>query len=272
MRTLVLSVVILSLIPFSLFASARSDSGGLPERVAELEAQVEVLAAALQEAQEILQFVRVETEEMDGLAGPHWIIEGANVHVRSGLGQTYPRNCPSGFPDCISSNHLGNLIVGYNELPPSEPPFRPGMHNLVVGPEHDYPGSGGFVAGRHNSVWNRSASVTGGIDNVARSSFSSVSGGNLNVASGDAASVSGGHHNLASGPGASVSGGHRNEASGLVASVSGGQGNKASGVFASVSGGFRNEANGDWASVSGGQDGEAPDNFNWVAGDLFEPN
>jgi hypothetical protein len=37
MRTLVLSVVLLSLIPFSLYASARSNSGGLAERVAELE-------------------------------------------------------------------------------------------------------------------------------------------------------------------------------------------------------------------------------------------
>ena len=70
MRTLIPIVIILSLIPFSLFASARSDSGGLPERVAELEAQVGVLAAALQEAQEILQYVRVETEEINGLAGP----------------------------------------------------------------------------------------------------------------------------------------------------------------------------------------------------------
>ena len=86
MRTLILSVVLLSLIPFSLFASARSNSGGLPERVAELEAQVEVLAAALQEAQEILQYVRVETEEINFLAGPHWIIAGANVHVRTGSG------------------------------------------------------------------------------------------------------------------------------------------------------------------------------------------
>ncbi len=123
MRTLTPTVVILSLIPFSLYASGQSNSGGLAERVAELEAQVEVLAAALQETQEILQLVHVETELMDGLPGPHWIIEG--VHVRSGLGQTQPRACPGGDPDCISSNHLGNLIVGYNEVPPRSHPSTP---------------------------------------------------------------------------------------------------------------------------------------------------
>jgi len=97
MRTLVPTVVLLSLIAFSLYASARSDSGGLPERVAELEAQVEVLAAALQNAQEILQYVHVETEVINNLAGPHWIIEGANVHVRSGSGSTHD-DCWSGEP------------------------------------------------------------------------------------------------------------------------------------------------------------------------------
>jgi hypothetical protein len=69
MRTLIPTVVILSLIPFSLYASGQSNSDRLAERVAELEAQVEVLAAALQETQEILQLVHVETELMDGPPG-----------------------------------------------------------------------------------------------------------------------------------------------------------------------------------------------------------
>ena len=139
MRTLMLSALILSLIPFSLYASARSDSGGLPERVAELEAQVEVLAAALQDAQEILQYVRVETEEMEGLTGPHWIIEGANVHVRSGSRRTSD-GCSTSEPDhpnCEILTGLGNLIVGYNKaLPPTggnPRNIRTGSHNLVVG-------------------------------------------------------------------------------------------------------------------------------------------
>jgi len=213
MRTLIPTVVILSLISFSLFASARSNSGGLPERVAELEAQVEVLAAALQQAQEILQYVRVETEEINGLAGPHWIIEGANVHVWSGIGATYGLPCPSSQTGCVPWNNLGNLIVGYNELPPSPPSSRIGMHNLVVGSEHSYAGAGGFVAGRRNSLMNPGASVTGGTRNQARGPYSSVSGGAENLAYEAAASVSGGFRNVASGEKSSVSGGEEREAS-----------------------------------------------------------
>jgi hypothetical protein len=228
MRTLIPTVVILSLIPFSLFASARSNSGGLAKRVAELEAQVEVLAAALQQAQEILQYVHIRTEEIGGLRGPHWIIEGANVHVWSGLGSTYPQICPPGPPgSCVSSNNLGNLIVGYNEVPPLRPPIRVGMHNLVVGPEHVFDNSGGFIAGRNNETKALGASVTGGHDNRAVNSYAPVSGGRENLANGSSASVSGG---------------------------------------------FRNVASGTWSSVGGGEEREAPDEFNWVAGELFEPN
>jgi len=62
MRTVTLVLAIL-LLPF-IFGSR-----GQPARVAELEAQVDVLTAALQEAQEVLQFVRVVDDEMSGLIG-----------------------------------------------------------------------------------------------------------------------------------------------------------------------------------------------------------
>ncbi len=212
MRTLIPTVALLSLIPFSLYAAARSNSGGLAERVAELEAQVEELSA-------ILQFVYVETEEVHGLAGPHLIIEGANVHVRSGSGGTSDA-CDyrdPDFPNCESLTGLGNLIIGYNEKHgkggrPDPEEVRTGSHNLVVGVHHSYSSFGGFVAGRMNAVtgWN--------------------------------------------------------------ASVCGGAVNEASGPFSSVGGGVRNVASGDLASVSGGQDREAPDEFNWAAGSLSEPN
>jgi len=211
------TIALLLLIPISLYASARSNSGGLAERVAALEAQVAVLAAAQQQAQEILQFVHVETGEMELLAGPHWIIEGANVHVRSGSGKTN-EGCTQGAPDypnCERLTELGNLIVGYNELFPVRGfplEVRTGSHNLVVGDFHTYTSFGGFVAGLSNKVTGASASVCGG----------------------------------ASG-----------EASGWVSSVSGGASNKASG----------------WgSSVSGGQSREAPDDSNWAAGGLLEPN
>ena len=211
MRTLVPTVAVLALIPVSLYAAGRSTSSGLANRVAELEAQVEELSA-------ILEFVYVETEEMDGLAGPHWIIEGANVHVRSGSGDTKD-GCKSRdpkFPNCESLTGLGNLIVGYNEaLPPAGGTprnIRKGSHNLVVGKFHSYSSFAGFVAGGANKV------------------------------------------------------------TGAEASVSGGNNSEASGWFSSISGGLRSLASGTAASVSGGQDREAPDDFNWAAGNLFEPN
>ncbi len=171
MRTLTITLAFLILM--SPYATARSNSGGLAQRVAELEAQVEELSA-------ILEFVHVETEAINGLAGPHWIIEGANVHVQSGLGSTYHELCPPDHPrSCLVRNGLGNLIVGYNEVPPSpsRPHIRAGMHNLVVGPEHVYNGNGGFIAGRNNEASALGASVSGGFRNVASGESSSVSGG-----------------------------------------------------------------------------------------------
>jgi hypothetical protein len=194
-----LAVSLLFLIPFSLYASARSESGGLAERVAELEAQVEELSA-------ILEFVYVETEVINGLRGPHFIIEGANVHIRSGSGSTYPRPIV-GRPDPSIGVDLGNLVVGYNEFPRSETPPRGGMHNVIVGPEHNYLTHGGFVAGRRNFLRGTSTTVSGGSDNRAVTSLASVSGGVGNEASGSAASVSGGVGNVARGSASSVSGG-----------------------------------------------------------------
>jgi hypothetical protein len=242
MRTRILTVLLLSLIPFSLYASARSDSGGLPERVAELEAQVAAM-------EEILQFVYVETGEINYLAGPHLIIEGANVHVRSGSGNTVD-GCEldsPGFPNCESLTGLGNLIVGYNERAPrwGRPlprEIRTGSHNLVVGDLHAYSSFGGFIAGGSNKVTGANASV---------------SGGSWNRASGSNSSICGGQGNAASGFGSSVSGGQVNAASGYDSSVSGGRGNVASGHV---------------SSVSGGENREAPDSFNWAAGSRFEAN
>lgn len=258
MRTLILTVALLFLIPISLYASAQPNSGGLEQRVAELEAQVEVLAAALQEAQEILQYVHVETETLIGLRGPHLIIEGANVHVRSGSGSTMD-GCGfrhPDYPNCESITGLGNFIVGYNERRRGVVD-RSGSHNLVVGRGHNYTSFGGLVAGAFNEI---------------NGAFASVSGGSRNIASGNRSSVSGGDLNDAIGYSSSVSGGLSNEAIGSTSSVSGGLGSDATGVNSSVSGGLRNLAAGEFSSVSGGQDREALDDFNWVAGSLFEEN
>jgi hypothetical protein len=207
MRAITLTILFVPLIIFSFQVSAKPRSahsrpdhprpGKIPKRVAQLEAQVEALTAALEEAQQILQFVRVETEPIRGVSGPHWIIEGANVHVWSGSGNTYDscsQHAPN-YPNCESLTGLGNLIVGYNEQAsrrgfPRE--VRTGSHNLVVGDLHSYSSFAGFVAGSQNAVTGSNASVCGGTDNEALGSYSSVSGGHRNLAIGDVSSVSGG--------------------------------------------------------------------------------
>jgi hypothetical protein len=94
------------------------------------------------------------------------IIEGANLHVRSGSGAT---DGPV--------NGLGNLIVGYNE-PRGDGADRSGSHNLVVGSQHNYSAYGGLVAGFHNAVSGAFASVTGGQNNIAAGAGATAGGGN----------------------------------------------------------------------------------------------
>lgn len=93
------------------------------------------------------------------------IIEGANLHVRSGSGAT---DAPV--------NGLGNLIVGYNE-PRGDGADRSGSHNLVVGSQHNYSAYGGLVAGFHNAVSGAFASVTGGQNNIAAGARATAGGG-----------------------------------------------------------------------------------------------
>src|SRR5262249_49448897 len=99
-------------------------------------------------------------------------ISAMNLQIVSGAGATD-----------ASVNGRGNLIVGYNAKPHDTSGGRTGSHNLVVGDEHAYPSFGGLVAGRHNAITGKSASVTGGEDNTASANFASVTGGQLNTAS-----------------------------------------------------------------------------------------
>ncbi len=145
-------------------------------------ATILLLEARLNALEEKLQFVTIETGPINGLAGPHMIITGANIHIRDGSGTTAGPN-----------SGLGNLVVGYNE--PSSPlpsGARGGTHNLIIGPQHTFTSFGGLVAGRSNTISGTYASVSGGRDNTASDSASSVSGGKGNEASGGFASVSGG--------------------------------------------------------------------------------
>lgn len=229
-------------------ASTQSELAGVASDLASAQANLATTQANLAEAKAKLAYVEVVQGAMDGLNGPHLIIEGCNVHVRSGSGET---------DDGGSLTGLGNLIVGYNEAPPRMVYGRLGSHNLVVGQRHEYSSYGGFVAGEENTVAGTAASVSGGLYNDATDAHSSVSGGELNSATDPCASVSGGFFNNAGGTHSSVSGGEQNGAYGQASSVSGGK---------------DNYANFGWASVSGGRSRVTYGDYDWVAGSLREDN
>ncbi|MCC6699046.1 MAG: hypothetical protein IT365_25710, partial [Candidatus Hydrogenedentes bacterium] len=144
-------------------AAAQSELGSVM-------ADLATVQATLAEAQTKLTHMSIEEGALNGLNGPHLIIEGCNVHVRSGSGDT---------EDAEGLTGLGNLIIGYNEPPDPVVHGRLGSHNLVLGSFHEYSSWGGLVAGYHNAVTGR---------------FSSASGGSFNLASGDGSSASGGQN------------------------------------------------------------------------------
>ena len=221
-------------------------------------------------ANNVLQYVSVVNAELNGVAGPHFIIEGVNVHVRSGYGSTGEGCNAFNAIDCPTRTGLGNLIVGYNEPrnldtenvcasdPDAQDEFgrsicvrREGAHHLVVGVGNNFVGHGGAVLGLFNEVKGSHATVTGGRENAA-TQYASVSGGVRNVASRSLSSVSGGWGNRADGSASSVSGGKFNTASGEASSVSGGTDNLAGNFAATVSGGINSLALGSFSAVSGG--------------------
>ena len=218
-------------------AGPQADTTALEQTIADLETRLAAFESC----------ARIETDPINGLPGPHMIVEGCNLHVQNGSGST-----------AGAVNGWGNLVVGYNEAPGSlVGGDRDGSHNIILGPRHKHQSYGGFLAGSDNTVSAPHATVSGGTNNEASGSGSSVSGGNRNIASNSQASVCGGQDNTASGTVASVSGGGGHIASGLGASISGGILNTASEFGSSVSGGQSNTASALSSSVIGGQFNEA---------------
>ncbi len=86
------------------------------------------LAARILALETPLANVRVIPGIINGLPGPHIVITGANLHIRSGSRTTDG-----------TVNGTGNLIVGYNEVPVNlQANERNDSHNLIVGPQHNY--------------------------------------------------------------------------------------------------------------------------------------
>lgn len=129
---------------------------------------------------DLANYVTVNPNPINGLAGPHIIFTGANLHIRNGQGGTY-----------FSSTGVGNLIVGYNSIVVGTE-TRLGSHNVVIGDAHSYPSMGGFVAGFGNRAMGIATSVSGGEFNSAIEQMSSVTGGTNNTAQAMDSTVSGG--------------------------------------------------------------------------------
>ena len=200
-----------------------------------------------EEEPKLEDYITIDMNLINGLSGPHIIIEGANLHVRSGSGGT------DDFGGVLYG--LGNVVIGYNEYDPTQLRARNGSHNLIVGGGHGYSSFGGFLAGYANEV---------------NAPNSSVSGGTGNRAKGWASSISGGQGNRATAESSSVAGGSDNQAVAKYASVTGGTGNIASGWASSVTGGQRNLAIGDSSSVTGGADNQTLANLCAILGGLNE--
>jgi len=87
-------------------------TAGMPASADEVNANFAELEAAVSALEAKLAALTVVDGTLAGVTGPHWIIEGVNVHVRSGEGSTDEGDCQGAGVDCSG---LGNLIVGYNE-------------------------------------------------------------------------------------------------------------------------------------------------------------
>ena len=210
-------------------------------------------------------------------------VTGANFQIVSGSGATNGNPLLPSSTLLTSTNGLGNLIVGYNELGNPNGDDRTGSHNIVVGHKNTYTEFGGLIAARQNSITSPFASVSGGRRNLASGLGASVSGGNRNTAGDVNSAIGGGVYNLAVGVYSSVSGGVFNSATGFVTAVSGGRYNTASGAYASVSGGssnlasgggssatgFNNEAGGSYSTISGGRNNTAMGFSSSISGGRF---
>ena len=235
-------------------AGTQEDLQALQVAVAALQTQVADLQAQLDtnDAVQIgkLGYMKLDTNELNYLKGPHVIFEGVNVHVRDGSGVTKGEWLESGGN---AQTGLGNLIIGYNELSRTilgEVPTaadRTGTHNLVIGREHRYRSYGNILQG-WACIMNADNSAGLACDENL------FNGGSTDLLGGNYAVSLGGHLNRISEYNGVIAGGYNNtiEVDGNGSVISGGQGNIVTGYSASITGGSNNSASGVNSSISGG--------------------
>ena len=157
--------------------------------------------------------------------GSELLIQGVNLHLRSGSGSTN-----------AAPNGLGNLIIGYNEQSVPAAP-RSGSHNLVLGIRNGYSSHSGFV---------------GGLDNRITGPYASVISGDLNQSTGDQSVIISGTGGLANDTTAVVVGGYQNRATGFRSVAISGWQNDARGSYSAILGGDTNIATATESSIGGG--------------------
>jgi len=206
---------------------------------------------------------------------------GVNVQIVNGLGATNgnpsaPFEVREGM---VSTNSVGNLIIGYQE-DELRPHPRTGSHNIIVGPGHGHESFGCLVTGARNSSTSPYSAVLGGEMQRARGPYATIVGGFGHSVGGPYAVAIGGYQNSVGGPyalcaggrhsivtgshGVALGGSHANP-SGWLSTVVGGTKNEAQGTQSVVSGGFRNLASGWRATVNGGEHNTASGDHSSVA-------
>lgn len=238
---------------------------GVESRLADIESRLAAVETENASLRSQLQAQETRLAVLESLlvhfsrSGNEITISGANLHIVNGMGSTE------------TTNSLGNLVIGYNELRgPGYSDIRTGSHMLVIGKWNNFSSFGGTTVGIYNETSGRYASIIGGYRHIASGDWSTITGGRENLASRDYAAVSGGILNEASGFASWVGGGARNSAIKDYTTASGGQFNVAGGTFASVSGGESNTAIGEYSSISGGLERTTTGIYDWIAGLLFQ--
>jgi hypothetical protein len=264
---------------------------GLAVQVRVLAEQLKLVSALAARQQLGLESLRASNDVLTSklgcvlrFSGPRdLIVDGCNLHVQNGMGQTG------------TMNRYGNVIIGYNK---NEVSTRTGSHNLIVGDLHEYTSFGGIVSGVENTLSGSNATILGGGQNhanftsavilgadrgqadgnvvliggqrnygSANAHFSAVVGGIENQVTGPSSVVVAGTMNVASGGNSMVCGGSENTAGGGSDVVCGGSRNQSTGSRSVLVGGNQNAAAGANAIVTGGQhcDIGVADN-KWAAG------
>ena len=171
--------------------TAQADIVTLKGSVVTLQGSVVKLEAKPAGIPNLEKYVTIDTNPINGVVGPHILITGANVHVRSGSDATDDHILTGG-----SLTGRGNLIIGYNE-PVTTGPVRTGSHNLVGGSFNSFSSTGGLVFGLHNTLSGPYSAILSGEANTASGTNASVHSGNLNTAVGLRSTVLGGLSNTA---------------------------------------------------------------------------